>query len=313
MTETTDRHIEAFLEMLSAERGAATNTLESYRHDLEDCRRFVERRNRTLAEADSDLIRLYLKGLAGRSVARATSARRLSALRQFYRFLHAEGLREDDPTAVIDSPRRERPLPKILSEDEVRRLLDEARRNTTPEGVRAYALLEILYATGLRVSELVGIPLSAGQADERFLVVRGKGGKERMVPLNEAARDALKDYAGVRPHFLGRDRHSEWLFPSRGKSGHLTRQRFGQYLKKTRRRGGDPAFQGLPPCAASRLCQSPAGARCGPARRPADARARRHRHHRNLHTCPGTETKRPRHQASSAGRVTGRHTAGDSP
>ena len=232
MTETTDRHIEAFLEMLSAERGAATNTLESYRHDLEDCRRFVERRNRTLAEADSDLIRLYLKGLAGRSVTRATSARRLSALRQFYRFLHAEGLREDDPTAVIDSPRRERPLPKILSEDEVRRLLDEARKNTTPEGVRAYALLEILYATGLRVSELVGIPLSAGQADERFLVVRGKGGKERMVPLNEAARNALKDYAGVRPHFLGRDRHSEWLFPSRGKSGHLTRQRFGQYLKK---------------------------------------------------------------------------------
>ena len=232
MTETTDRHIEAFLEMLSAERGAATNTLESYCRDLEDCRRFVERRNRSLAEADSDLIRLYLKGLAGRGVARATSARRLSALRQFYRFLHAEGMREDDPTAVIDSPRRERPLPKILSEDEVRRLLDEARRNTTPEGVRAYALLEILYATGLRVSELVGIPLSAGQADERFLVVRGKGGKERMVPLNEAARNALKDYAGVRPHFLGRDRHSEWLFPSRGKSGHLTRQRFGQYLKK---------------------------------------------------------------------------------
>lgn len=231
MRQTADRHLETFLEMLLAERGAAENTIESYRYDLEDYCRFIERKNHTLITADSNLIRLYLKSLVSLGLKQATSARRLSALRQVYRYLHAEGLRADDPTAIIDSPMRERPLPKILSEGEVNDLIHEAEKHKTPEGIRTYALLEILYATGLRVSELVGIRLSAAQADERFLVVRGKGGKERMVPLSEIARSALKNYTKIRPHFLGRKGQSEWLFPSRGKSGHLTRQRFGQQLK----------------------------------------------------------------------------------
>jgi integrase/recombinase XerD len=220
--------------MLAAERGAAANTLQSYRRDLLDFAAFAGRRRRP-EDADGAAIRAYLARLAGLGMAPATTSRRLSALKQFFRFLHAEGVRGDDPTAALDAPRRGRRLPRVLSEGEVDRLLAAARRRKGPEGLRLVALLESLYATGLRASELVGLPLASLPRDGRMLVVRGKGGRERMVPLNEAARAALAAYRSVRARFLPGERRgqvSPWLFPSRAGGGHLTRVRFGQLLKE---------------------------------------------------------------------------------
>ena len=225
------RHIEAFLEMLVAERGRARLTIEAYRRDLADFTGFLARRGGAAATADSDAIRDYLSDLAARMTP-ATSARRLSALRGFHRFLIAEGVRPDDPTAAIDSPRTTRPLPKLLSEDEVDALLEAARTTDDPKGLRLAALVELIYATGLRVSELVGLPLAAVRGDPRFIVVRGKGGKERLVPVGDAARAAVVAYLEVRDCFAPGDAASKWLFPSRGASGHLTRRRFAQMLDR---------------------------------------------------------------------------------
>jgi integrase/recombinase XerD len=232
MARLAERHAEAFLEMLSAERGASTNTLAAYRRDLEQFAAFLAGRGAEAASADSQAIRDYLASLAGRGLSAATGARRLSSLRQFYRFLFDEGVRGDDPSAAIDSPRRARPLPKVLSEHEVEGLLDAARTREGPEGIRLVALMEVLYATGLRVSELVGLPLSALAGDPRLLLVRGKGDKERLVPLGEPAKAALATYRETRDRFLPEGESSKWLFPSRGRSGHLTRRRFGQLLKE---------------------------------------------------------------------------------
>ncbi|MCP5366902.1 MAG: site-specific tyrosine recombinase XerD [Hyphomicrobiales bacterium] len=223
--------------MVAVERGGAANTLDSYRRDLTDFAAFLARRRCGPLEAEADHLRAYLRSLADAGLAASTAARRLSALRQFYRFLYAEGLRGDDPTAAIDSPRRGRALPKYLGEEEVERLLAAARGRTGAEGTRAVALLELLYATGLRVSELVGLPLSALSRDGWLLTVRGKGGKERMVPLNDAARQAVRDYYVRRQDFLPRTgaaaaRSAPFLFPSRGREGHLTRVRFSQVLKE---------------------------------------------------------------------------------
>ena len=227
--------VESFLEMLVVERGAAENTRAAYGRDLDDAVGFLAARGVAPTEASSDDLRAYQQALSRAGMAPSTGARRLSALRQFHRFLIDEGLREDDPTAVLDSPSRGRPLPKLLSEPEVDRLLEAARRREGAEGRRLLALLELLYATGLRVSELVGLPLAAVQRDQRVMVVRGKGGKERMVPVGEPARRALTDYRAVRSQFLRPGGDSPWLFPSRAASGpgggHLTRQRFGQLLK----------------------------------------------------------------------------------
>jgi len=234
--------------MLAAERGAAANTIDAYRRDLEDVAAFAAARAREIEDADADMLRRYLAGLAAAGMTPRTSARRLSALRQFYRFLYAEGVRGDDPTAVIDSPRQGRALPKYLSEDEVERLMEAARQRSGPEGRRLVALMEVLYAAGLRVSELVGLPLSAVSGDGRFLVVRGKGGKERMVPLTEPAIEALAAYyaGGARRTYLPgrgtRRAESPWLFPSRAQAGHLTRARFAQLIKELAAEAGiDPA------------------------------------------------------------------------
>jgi integrase/recombinase XerD len=229
------RDLDSFLEMMAAERNAATNTREAYERDLGDFAAFLKRRGGRLATADSAAIRGYLAHLAKAGMATRTAARRLSALRQFYRFLAAEGRRGDDPAAIIDSPRQGRPLPKLLSEDEVGRLI--AAAGTGEDGRRLTALVELLYGAGLRVSELVGLPLAAVLRDERVLVVRGKGGKERMIPLGQPARAAIAAWLAARPAFLARDADdrplpSPWLFPSRGASGHLTRQSFGQLLKQ---------------------------------------------------------------------------------
>jgi len=223
---------EAFLEMLAAERGAALNTQLAYGRDLEQLRDWLATKGAALISADEAALRSYLSALSRAQVAPATAARRLSCLRQFYRFLYSEGLRADDPTARLDSPRKTRPLPKILSEQDVDRLLTAAHLQDDAEGLRLAALVEMLYATGLRVSELVGLPLAALREGTAAILVRGKGGKERLVPLNDAARDSLAAYLKVRDQFVGDGLQSRWLFPSRGESGFLTRQRFAQRLKE---------------------------------------------------------------------------------
>ncbi len=232
-----------FLEMLLAERNAARNTREAYARDLMEFAAFAARRATTLAGADSAVIRAYLASLADAGMAPRTQARRLSALRQFYKHLAAEGRRPDDPTAVLDSPRLGRSLPKLLDEGEVTALI--AATETMPPGAeraRLVLLLELLYGAGLRVSELVGLPLAAVLRQPRVLVLKGKGGKERMVPLGDPVRVALAEYLQHRPYFLTKDRPSTWLFPSRGRQGYLTRQRLAQLLKGLAPAAGiDPA------------------------------------------------------------------------
>lgn len=223
----------AFLDMLAAERGAARNTLDAYERDLDDYLGFTA--GTALERLTADDIRGWLADLAGRGLKASTAARRLSAVRQFHRFLYTEGYTPADPSAAIEGPRQGRPLPKVLSVAEVDRLLDTARAmseaaDATPnEGRRALrmrCLIEMLYATGLRVSELIALPRSAATTRERFLVVRGKGDKERLVPLNEAARAAARAWLEAAPEAAG-----NWLFPSDSESGHLARQVFARDLK----------------------------------------------------------------------------------
>lgn len=229
---------EAFLEMLAAERGAALNTQLAYGRDLALLQDWLARRGATLADADEGALRAYFAALARQKVSAATAARRLSCMRQFYRFLFSEGIRGDDPTARLDRPRQSRPLPKILSEDQVDALLTATHEVADAEGLRLAALIEMLYATGMRVSELVGLPLAAIREGTDAILVRGKGNKERLVPLTDAAREALAAYLPVRPSFIGEGPPSRWLFPSHGESGHLTRQRFAQRLKQVAQQAG---------------------------------------------------------------------------
>jgi integrase/recombinase XerD len=228
--------IEAFLEMLVAERGAALNTLDAYRRDLTDFRIFVERRKSGLRRSDTEMIRSYLAQLEAAGFSARTAARRLSAIKQFYRFLYADGIRADDPAMSLEGPKRARSLPRVLSVEEVDRLMQVARErmaaSDSPRHVRLVALLEVIYATGLRVSELVTLPVSSARGDTRVLLVRGKGGRERLVPLSVPAKEAMTAYMKVRPAFLEQagTRGTSFLFPSRGKEGHLTRVRFFQLL-----------------------------------------------------------------------------------
>ena len=241
-----DAHrIEAFLEMMSAERGASDNTLAAYRRDLEDAGVSLEGGWGGIASAPADAVRHYLDSIAARGFAGTTQSRKLSALRQFYKFQYAEGLRGDDPTGTLDSPKRGRPLPKTLGEAEVGRLLDQAAQEAAspPPGIeslaalRLSALLEVLYATGLRVSELVGLPVAVARRDERFFTVRGKGNKDRLVPLSATARDAMQRWLKARqgvPAFA----ESPFLFPAHSGSGHLARQVFARELKALGTRAG---------------------------------------------------------------------------
>jgi integrase/recombinase XerD len=232
--------IDAFLEMMSAERGAAHNTLSSYRLDLEDAERYLRSaRSRKLADAASADIGAYIQSLDASGFAATSQARRLSALRQYFRFLCAEGMRGDDPTGVIASPKKGRALPKILSEEDVDRLMRQAQADADDEAagakaqaaaIRLRALLEMLYATGLRVSELVSLPVNVAWRNEPFFMVRGKGGKERMVPVTGAA------LAAVAAHLEIRDRDPRagdcpWLFPADNHVTHVARQVFARDLK----------------------------------------------------------------------------------
>lgn len=232
------RLVELFLDMLSAERGAAANTIEAYRRDLGDLNAALAAAGKAIATATADDLRTYLSGLGGRGLKAASQGRRLSALRQLYRFLYAEGHRRDDPAAALSGPKRHRPLPKVLSIADVDRMLAAAREGLTdaerplPDRLRQArlnCLLEVAYATGLRVSELIALPLSAARQDVHMLMVRGKGNNERLVPLNGAARTAMADYLALRD--AAGLAASRWLFPSFGESGHLTRQHVGRELK----------------------------------------------------------------------------------
>jgi integrase/recombinase XerD len=231
--------LDPFLEMMAAERGASANTLDAYRRDLGAYVEFLHRRSRSPIDAVPDDVRAHMSDLAARGMAASTAARHLSAIRQLHRFLYLEGHRPDDPTSRIDSPRQRRPLPKLLDEDEVTALIEAARRREGADGIRLTALLELLYATGLRVSELISLNLSALAHDHGHLTVRGKGGKERMVPIGGKAREALAVWLRVRPSFAP-GRPTRWLFPSRSRAGHVTRQRVGQLLKELAVEAGIP-------------------------------------------------------------------------
>ena len=237
--------INLFLDMLAAEQGAGPNTLDAYRRDLEDFSRFLAGPGQSFAVVETQVLRDYLADLDARSFKSSSVARRLSALRHLFRFLLNERIRRDDPAAILSGPKRGRGLPKVLSISDVDRLLTHAKALTqTPEGsvpqrlraMRLYCLLEVLYATGVRVSELVALPLSASRRDARMIVVRGKGNKERLVPLNEASRRAMADYLAamqaLKPEKKQNAASSKWLFPSFGESGHLTRQHFARDLKE---------------------------------------------------------------------------------
>jgi integrase/recombinase XerD len=225
--------------MLAAERGAAPLTIVAYRSDLADLARFL---GTAIESAASEDLRRYFAALAKSGVGARAAARRLSAFRQFFRFLVIEGARRDDPSQALDSPRLPRALPKHLDEAETEALLEAVGKRTGPPGARLLCLIELLYGAGLRVSELVGLPLAAARRDPRFLLVRGKGDKERLVPLGEKARAALAAYLELRWHFLPDGRTSPFLFPSRGAEGHLTRRRCGQLMKELALEAGiDPA------------------------------------------------------------------------
>ncbi len=230
--------------MMSAERGAAANTLASYERDLADFSAFLAGGGESLSKAGPEAVRGYLVDLDRRSFAARSVARRLSAIRQFYRFLFTDGIRADDPTGTVAGPRQGRAIPKVLSEAEVDRLLQaagrEAEEATNPAArlaaLRLQALVELLYATGLRVSELVGLPRRALAGDRRIITVVGKGRKERIVPLTPAARNAVAAYAAARKEAGGGE--GPFLFPAAGHDEHLARQVFARELKGLAARAG---------------------------------------------------------------------------
>jgi integrase/recombinase XerD len=238
----SDPLVDAFLEMLAAERGAAANTLEAYRRDLENFSGFLASRNSMIAGTRPADVAAYLKSLAEQGLAASSRARRLSALRQLFKFLLAEGRIKEDPVLGISGPKIGQPLPKTLSVAEVDRLISTARERidgTTGRerfiALRLYCLIEMLYATGMRVSELVSLPRSVLQGDSRVLTIKGKGGRERLVPLNAAARAALDRYLEVGRHAedgVAPMLKTRWLFPSKSAEGYLTRQRLAQELKE---------------------------------------------------------------------------------
>lgn len=245
----TEAAIDSFLEMMSAERGAAENTLESYRRDLETAAQFLADRKIRLLTASSTDIKACLDDMNIQGFASTSQARRLSSLRQFYRFLYTEGMRTDDPTGIIDAPKKKQALPKIMSEDTVSKLLAQAEAEAdlklwTQEdmngyfnAVRLHALLELLYATGMRVTELVGLPEKTIRSNQRFLLVRGKGAKERMVPLSVKAQNVLQVYVSLRDR-VPEWQNSPWLFPARSETGFLARQVFARDLKSLAARAG---------------------------------------------------------------------------
>ena len=222
--------IEAFLEMMAVERDASPNTLSAYNRDLTDAETALSDAG-GLMKADAEAVEGWFADLSRRGLSAATAARRRSAARQFYRFALAEGWRTDDPSRRLDAPKQGRSLPKVLSRDEIDRLLAASAARDAAAGLRLVALVEMAYASGLRVSELLGLKVEAVRRDPAYLIVRGKGGKERLAPLNTAAREAIKAWLVARDAKRKPEApDSPWLFPSSGRSGHLTPRRFAQLL-----------------------------------------------------------------------------------
>jgi integrase/recombinase XerD len=234
---------EAFLEMMAVERAAAKNTLTAYSKDLSDAQGFLAARQRDLAGASTEDIEAYFQALSDRGLSPATAARRRASVRQFYRFVLGEGWRQDDPSRRVDAPKQGRPLPKVLSRDEVDRIIASASARDGAQGLRLGCMVELIYASGLRISELTALRLDVLARDPAYLMVRGKGGKDRLAPLNDAARVAVKAYLEARKTFLSKgDAANPWLFPSRGKGGRLTPRRFAQLLDEAAADAGiDPA------------------------------------------------------------------------
>ena len=235
--------IEAFLEMMAGERASARNTLTAYGKDLADAQAFLKGRGVDLSNARPEQIEAYFAALSDRGMSPATAARRRSAVRQFYRFVLGEGWRSDDPSRRVDAPKKGRPLPKVLSRAEVDAIIAAAGERDGAQGLRLACMVELAYASGLRISELTALPLSVLARDPAYLIVKGKGGKERLAPLNDAARAAVKAYLEVRKGFLPKgDAANPWLFPSRSKAGRLTPRRFAQLLDEAAADAGiDPA------------------------------------------------------------------------
>jgi integrase/recombinase XerD len=239
MQSATFHWISTFLEAQAAELGAATNTLLAYGRDLKDFDSFLARRNLDFDSAGRADVESYLVWCDAQGLAKSTRARRLSAVKQLYRFAFEEGLRTDNPAIQITGPGQDKRLPKVLSEDEVDRLLDAARNSgrNMQDQLRNTCLMELLYATGMRVSELVSLPISATRGDPRLLLIMGKGGKERLVPLSPPARQALSAWLIERDKIDAaanekKQQPSRFLFPSRGASGYLTRHRFYLMIKE---------------------------------------------------------------------------------
>jgi len=225
---------DAFLEMMAAERGASRHTLKAYLGDLADISGFLAGRGLSLKDAEPVDVEAYFTDLGARGLAPATAARRRAAVRQFYRFVLGEGWRPDDPSRRVAAPRQGRPLPKVLTLEEVERLIAAANAGGEAAGARLIAMVELAYAAGLRVSELTSLTLAAFAGDPAYLIVKGKGGKERLAPLGERARAAVKVYlTHRRAHLPKGAKESPWLFPSRGSGGRLTPRRFGQLLAET--------------------------------------------------------------------------------
>ena len=235
--------IEAFLEMMAGERASARNTLTAYGKDLADAQAFLKGRGADLSNARPEQIEAYFAALSDRGMSPATAARRRAAVRQFYRFVLGEGWRSDDPSRRVDAPKKGRPLPKVLSRAEVDAIIAAAGERDGAQGLRLACMVELAYASGLRISELTALPLSVLARDPAYLIVKGKGGKERLAPLNDAARAAVKAYLEVRKGFLPKgDAANPWLFPSRSKAGRLTPRRFAQLLDEAAADAGiDPA------------------------------------------------------------------------
>ena len=235
--------LEAFLEMMAVERAAAKNTLTAYGKDLEDAQGFLAGRGRDLADAAAEDVEAYFASLGARGLSAATAARRRASLRGFYRFVLGEGWRKDDPARRVDAPKKGRPLPKILAREEVDRIIAAATAKDGTQGLRLGCMVELLYASGLRISELIALPFAAVARDPAYLIVKGKGGKERLAPLNGPAREALKAYLPARKSFYAKGiKDSPWLFPSRGQGGRLTARRFAQLLDEAALAAGiDPA------------------------------------------------------------------------
>jgi integrase/recombinase XerD len=235
--------IEAFLEMMAVERAASPHTLSAYGRDLADAEAFLRGRGLDLTRADGPDVEAYFAELSPRGLSAATAARRRAAVRQFYRFALGEAWRTDDPARRVEAPRRGRSLPKVLTRGEVEGLLAAAEAREGAGGARLRCMIELLYASGLRISELLALPLNTLSRDPTHLIVRGKGGKERLAPLNDAARAAVKAYLEVRPaHLPPGDKANPWLFPSRGKAGRLSSRRFAQLLDEAAIQAGiDPA------------------------------------------------------------------------